>query len=54
MLPRYEEDGVLGSGKDASDRFEKSMEIARKKAEADVSSLLAKDSGLTDKSEISN
>ena len=30
-----------GRGKDASERFEKSMEIARKKAEADVSNPLA-------------
>jgi integrase len=43
-----------GRGKDASERFEKSMEIARKEAEADVSNPLAKDGGRTGKPETSN
>jgi hypothetical protein len=43
-----------GRGKDASERFEKSMDIARKKAEADVSNPLAKHGDETGKPEISN
>ena len=43
-----------GRGKDASERFEKSMEIARKKAESDVSNPLAEDSGGMGKPEVSN
>jgi integrase len=43
-----------GRGKDASERLEKSMEIARKKAEADVSNPLATDGGGTGKKGISN
>ena len=43
-----------GSGKDASERFEKSMEIARKKADADVSNPLAKGGGRTGEPETSN
>jgi hypothetical protein len=43
-----------GRGKEASERFEKSMEIARNRAEADVSSPLAKDGAQTGRPEISN
>jgi len=43
-----------GSGKEASDRFEKSMELARKKAEADVSNPLAIGVDGTPETEFSN
>jgi hypothetical protein len=43
-----------GRGKDASERFEKSMEVARKRAEVDVSSPLAKESARTGKPDVSN
>jgi hypothetical protein len=43
-----------GRGKDAGERFEKSMEIARKKVEADVSNPLARNGTRTGKPEISN
>jgi len=43
-----------GRGKEASERFEKSMDIARRKAEANVSKPLATDVGRKSKSEASN
>jgi hypothetical protein len=43
-----------GRCQEASDRFEKSMEIARKKAEADVSNPLATDGDRTCKPEVGN
>ncbi len=43
-----------GRGKEASERFEKSMEIARKKARADVSNSLALDRERARESETSN
>jgi len=43
-----------GRGKEASKRFEKSMDIARKKAEANVSNPLALDAGRKGEAEASN
>ena len=43
-----------GRGKGASDRYEKSMETARRRLEADVSSPLAMDGGQSRKPEANN